>query len=317
MTDTIIVLTTEGDPSSSEVIHWIKRLGGNVTRINNLLDLQEFVLKHPDVMFLGASPSKYDRTLIRGIWYRRHPALLPLVAITNTSSDIEMGKLFTTEQKAFFDAFCELHKDNKWLNRHYNSRISKISQLIEAKTAGLDFPESRIISSKNEITKFQSKNIIIKPIQDVSHIHINGEPYTQYTTVCTKKMIDQLNDTFFPCLCQKFIDKNLEIRTFFLDGEMYSMGICSTFDEQTKIDFRRYNRKHPNRVIPYQLPDHIEKKIKLLMRNLSLNCGSLDLILGNDGRYYFLEVNPVGQFGMVSKPCNYYLESAIAKFLIR
>ncbi len=199
MNDTIIVLTTEGDPSSSEVIHWIKRLGGNVARMNSLLDLQEFVLKHPDVMFLGAGPSQCDRTLIRGIWYRRHPALLPPVAITYTSSDMEMGKLFTAEQKAFFDAFCELHKDKKWLNRHHNSRISKISQLLEAKTVGLDFPESRIISSKNEITKFHSQKIIIKPIQDVFHIHINGEPYTQYTTVCKKEMIDQLNDTFLHC----------------------------------------------------------------------------------------------------------------------
>lgn len=315
MTEIVIVLTTEGDPSSSEVIHWMNRFGGRIIRINSLLDLQGFVLKHPDVMFFDASQSKCDRTLIRGIWYRKHPALLSPVAITNTSSDIEMGKFFISEQRAFFDAFCKLHKDNKWLNRHYNSRISKISQLIEAEAVGLDFPESRIISSKNEIKKFQSKKIIIKPIQDVSLIHIKGESYTQYTTVCTKEMINQFNDTFFPCLCQKFIDKNLEIRAFFLDGKIYGMGICSTFDEQTKIDFRRYNRKHPNRVIPYKLPNHIEEKIKLLMRNLSLNCGSLDLILGNDGRYYFLEVNPVGQFGMVSKPCNYYLENAIAKFL--
>lgn len=181
MTDIIIVLTTEGDPSSSEVIHWMNRLGGKVIRINSLLDLQNFVLEHPDAMSLDASISRCDRTLIRGIWYRRHPALLSPIAITNTSSDIEMDKFFISEQKAFFDAFCKLHKDNKWLN----------------------------------------------------------------TTICTREMIDQLNDTFFPCLCQKFIDKNLKIRAFFLDGKIYSMGICSTSDEQTKIDFRRYNRKHP------------------------------------------------------------------------
>lgn len=157
MTDIIIVLTTEGDPSSSEVIHWMNRLGGKVIRINSLLDLQNFVLEHPDAMSLDASISRCDRTLIRGIWYRRHPALLSPIAITNTSSDIEMDKFFISEQKAFFDAFCKLHKDNKWLNRHYNSRISKISQLIETKTIGLDFPEIRIIASKDEITKFHSK----------------------------------------------------------------------------------------------------------------------------------------------------------------
>lgn len=51
------------------------------------------------------------------------------------------------------------------------------------------------------------------------------------------------------------------------------------------------------------------------MADLDLNCGSIDMILGNDGLYYFLEVNPVGQFGMVSGPCNYYLERKIANFL--
>ena len=28
------------------------------------------------------------------------------------------------------------------------------------------------------------------------------------------------------------------------------------------------------------------------------------------------QVNPVGQFSMVSKPCNYYLEKEVAKYLI-
>ena len=51
------------------------------------------------------------------------------------------------------------------------------------------------------------------------------------------------------------------------------------------------------------------------MSKLNLNCGSLDLVLDNNGIYYYLEVNPVGQFGMVSFPCNYYLEKKIAEFL--
>jgi hypothetical protein len=34
------------------------------------------------------------------------------------------------------------------------------------------------------------------------------------------------------------------------------------------------------------------------------------------GEYVFLEVNPIGQFGMVSAPCNYNLEKKIAQYLI-
>lgn len=315
MNDVILVFTKGGDPSSSEVIHWMKRLGCKVVRINSVMDLQDFVRCNPQTMYIDKEVPECFSLRIKGIWYRRHPDYLPSVAITNEISDIEMGKLFRAEQKAFFNAFCSLHQDAKWLNRSDNSRIGKIAQLVVAKSVGLDYPESRIITSKKELAKFFPKKIIIKPIQDVSHVHFDGIPYTQYTTILTQEMLNQISNDLFPCLCQKYIDKNIEIRSFFMNDKIYSMGICSTFDKQTSVDFRRYNRKHPNRVIPYKLPDEIEKKIRLLMRQLKLNCGSLDVILGNDGKYYFLEVNPVGQFGMVSKPCNYYLEREMAKYL--
>ncbi|MNR06137.1 hypothetical protein D3C85_1222000 [compost metagenome] len=44
-----------------------------------------------------------------------------------------------------------------------------------------------------------------------------------------------------------------------------------------------------------------------------LNCASFDVIYSSDdAQYYFLDLNPVGQFGMVSTPCNYNLEKEIA-----
>jgi D-alanine-D-alanine ligase-like ATP-grasp enzyme len=52
------------------------------------------------------------------------------------------------------------------------------------------------------------------------------------------------------------------------------------------------------------------------MDNFNLNTGSIDIIKDNNGEYIFLEVNPVGQFGMTSIPCNFYLEKKIAEYLI-
>ncbi|MDM1050110.1 hypothetical protein [Sphingobacterium hotanense] len=48
------------------------------------------------------------------------------------------------------------------------------------------------------------------------------------------------------------------------------------------------------------------------MKGLGFNTGSIDLILTPDGDYVFLEINPEGQFGMVSHPCNYFLEREMA-----
>lgn len=66
--------------------------------------------------------------------------------------------------------------------------------------------------------------------------------------------------------------------------------------------------------MPYCLPKNIEQKIHLLMQSLDLNSGSLDFIKSGS-KYYFLEVNPVGQFLGMSVLCNYLLEKEIAEYL--
>ena len=81
------------------------------------------------------------------------------------------------------------------------------------------------------------------------------------------------------------------------------MAIFSQEIEQTKVDFRKYSKEIPNRYVPYDLPKTISMKLKRLMDNLKLNSGSIDLVYTKDEDYYFLEVNPVGQFAMVSEPC--------------
>lgn len=52
------------------------------------------------------------------------------------------------------------------------------------------------------------------------------------------------------------------------------------------------------------------------MKKMNLDTGSIDMIVTPELEYVFLEVNPVGQYDMVSVPCNYHLHSKIAKILI-
>jgi pyruvate carboxylase len=97
-----------------------------------------------------------------------------------------------------------------------------------------------------------------------------------------------------------------------LKKKFYTMAIFSQLDRQTSTDFRKYNKQKPNRNVPYLLPKNIKNKIIKLMENCNLNTGSIDMIVDKDDNYIFLEINPVGQFGMVSIPCNYFLEREIA-----
>lgn len=164
---------------------------------------------------------------------------------------------------------------------------------------------------------FQKKHatVITKPIHSSFIYGDDAHWLPTYTELVTPDVLEQMNENFQPTLFQQYIDKKIEIRSFYLDGAFYSMGIFSQNDDQTKVDFRKYNDRVPNRTVPFKLPDSIEQKLHTLMQTLQFESGSIDLIYSSDEQFYFLEVNPIGQFGMVSYPCNYQLERLIANRL--
>lgn len=95
------------------------------------------------------------------------------------------------------------------------------------------------------------------------------------------------------------------------------MAIFSQNDLLTQTDFRKYNSDKPNRYIPYKLNYDIEIKLKTLLEKYNINTASIDLIYSDKSEVILLEINPCGQFGMISKACNYPLEEIIANTLIK
>ena len=121
--------------------------------------------------------------------------------------------------------------------------------------------------------------------------------------------------TFLPTLFQPLIEKKIEIRSFDLKEEVYSMAIFSQHSKQTQVDFRKYNIETPNRKVPFALPSRIKAQLLCLAKSIGLDTGSADFIYTKEGAFIFLEINPVGKFAMTSSPCNYYLEKKVAAYL--
>jgi len=154
--------------------------------------------------------------------------------------------------------------------------------------------------------------MITKAIKDGFRLSIDNNLYHLKTH---RVVTDEIPDYFAPTLFQKEIEKKFELRIFYIDGIFYSMVIFSQQDSRTEVDFRNYDYQNPTKTSPYQLPHEIELKLKELMKNLKLSTGSIDMIYTVDNDYCFLEVNPTGQFGMISIPCNYMIEKRIAELL--
>lgn len=314
----ILIQSHSLDESTNDVINELVFLGYKVLRINEntKINLRKINL---DIVLFEVDGIVYDLNEITAFWHRKSTVFFEGHLKTLGLPENVKPKLnawLNTEMDVLRNYwFAVLENRNKHLGNYELSTPNKLRFLEEATKLGLSVPATLITSCKDELLNFKAehKNIITKPIQDVFTIKHEGYFYTSYTNEVTDLDISQIENTFFPALFQQKIEKKYELRVFYLAGECYAMVIFSQNNEAAKLDFRVGYKN--SREVPYQLPREIIGKIHHLMQKLTLNTGSIDLIVTPQNEYVFLEINPVGQFGMVSYPCNYYLENKIANFL--
>uniref|UniRef100_UPI00404AE0CB grasp-with-spasm system ATP-grasp peptide maturase n=1 Tax=Fulvivirga sp. TaxID=1931237 RepID=UPI00404AE0CB len=305
--------------STDLVIEWLISKKAPYLRING----ESFT---KNVVFKNGIFENYEQIFDEAniCWFRRwnEPTVNEKLAEKTDLSRFNfrvLNNFLNTEKVFFAKQLWHRLKNKEWLSYPVTQvTVSKLQVLEYARDLGLTTPKTIITSSKESLIKFHQENerIISKPISDpVMFVTDNVGVYVK-TVEVTLDDIDQLPNEFTITLFQNLIEKKLELRVFYFQGEFYSMAIFSQLDKQTQIDFRNYNYVKPNRTVPYLLPELITEKLHKLAKKLSLQTGSFDLILDKNDNYIFLEVNPVGQFGMVSYPCNYNLEEKIATYLI-
>lgn len=318
----ILILSQNFDISTAHVIDWIVSLGKKVFRVNetDFFDSISFESTNNGFRIILRSEQKeIDSKLITAYWYRRGQIK---IKIPKELTDIDSTNLlnwYKTEVQFVKNTIHDSFKHLRFIGCIYDNQINKNGVLLKAKKNGLKIPETIITNRKKDLLDFKqrsSKDLITKGIKENFNELVNTEThYNHYTNIVCEEDIQNMPEVFGYSLFQFYEDKKFELRIFYLAGKFYAMAIFSQSNEQTKIDFRRYDRNKPNRAVPFCLPNAIEKKLTILMNELNLISGSIDMIVNKKNEYVFLEVNPVGQFSQVSKPCNYYLEKEIAKYL--
>lgn len=300
------------DVSTTLVIEWIESIGCEWVRVNEE-EKYKIEFLYDDIKFSDEEGKSFFLSEVKAFWYRRGFFRIDSIKF----SEIREFKRLQYEEISKIVEFIlyRLSTLKICINTASNSDVNKLVVLEEAKKVGLKVPKEFLISNQISFNKileiYPNQRFITKVISGDSMY--NFEDFLLYNY---SKIIDKVDTkSFFPSLIQEYIEKKYELRIFYLDKKFYSMAIFSQNDEQTKIDFRKYNREKPNRTVPFSLPQDVEEKLILLLENIDLNCGSIDMIVNQKDEFVFLEVNPVGQFGMVSYPCNYNLEYEIAKKL--
>lgn len=321
----ILLLTFRNyEQCTDPVINWLLHNKADFIRVS-IYDIvynqSDYELNVTEGEFLYQGEDIKDK--INVIWFRRFLSDF-IIDEENVAPHIQrqLTNELKNHLKTVFDFFCDLFSDKIWLPHPEAFKISKIQSLHIAKKLGISVPDTIITNNKSTLLDFFEKckfGIITKPIDDEfrSYYLHKGRGFFSYTKSLTLDQIKNLEHYFFPTLFQQKIDKELEIRSFYLDGDFYHTALIDSKNEHENdiIDIKKIQKsKHTHRV-KYRLPAKVEDELRRLMEAMNMNTGSLDIIKYKDGTYYFLEVNIVGQFATQSLHCNYYLERRVADWL--
>ncbi|MBC8756455.1 grasp-with-spasm system ATP-grasp peptide maturase [Kordia sp. YSTF-M3] len=316
----ILILSTPRDYDTQAVIDWLHFKNTPFFRLNDediMTGKASFFLdpvKMEDSYIVSKNIKFYFKE-ITVVWYRKFGFFKGYQDEFGSKNDLV--RYVSSEFSVLRTIIFNLLEDKKWLFKRKNM-LTKLEILNLAHQFGLKIPNTTVTSKKTDLEAFFKNNnnsIISKSLGEGKHIQYEGKNYPFYTQKIED--LSKVTPKFSPSLFQGYIVKEYELRIFFIEKKFYSMVIFSQNNEKTKVDFRNYDFDNPNRVARYKLPSAIEKKLSNLMKHIGLNTGSIDLVKGIDGNYYFLEVNPSGQFGMTSFPCNYNLHKKVANYLIK
>ena len=315
----ILLLSASSDTNIDYVITWLKHYRCKYVRLNADEIIENKISLSPIDKELFINDNRIPIEDINVVWFRKFGGFSKTNYYHNIKNIIHPFDIqqLSQEYNAILSAIISLLKNKKWLTKPWLASVNKLNILSLAYDFGLTTPKSWVISTKEQLTTLLESGVelISKSIYEPLFIQVENGFYSMFTKQVQNLRI--LPETFFPSLVQEKIPKEYEIRVFYINGTFYSMAIFSQSNKLTEMDFRKYDTSNPNRRVPYELPDNIKEKLHNMLTKMELNCCSIDLIRSSkDGRYYFLEINPTGEFGMTSMPCNYMAYKKIAQTLI-
>ena len=323
----ILILSEQTDATTDIVCSWLNHYGCEFLRINDESAHNpnvEIQIKDGKFTVLYANDYRvYDLSDIEICWCRRGFLKFHIekkLTDVNASTKESMARFLNNEGKTLENFFYYLFGKKLSINHPANYNFNKLIALHEAADSGFKIPNTLLCRHSVDLKKFVGENgsCITKSIQDIMPIKY-GDRYISAGKIERVEKHKLAHTDYWYTLFQKEIPKRYELRVFYYLGKQYAMAIFSQLDRKSRLDFRDVdvNGDHPNRMVPYTLPKDIRTLIHKLMKRLKLESGSLDIIVTPDNDYYFLEVNPVGQFNFVSELCNYYIEKNVAEFFAK
>ncbi|MFJ9434121.1 ATP-grasp ribosomal peptide maturase [Streptomyces sp. NPDC101490] len=294
----VLVITALGDVTADLVLRELYDRGVPVVRLDPAVDLRGGARMSARVGadgltgILATSTRRIDLAAVRSVYWRRP------TPYGDSQRTVTAEQRFGIEQsRAGYTGILTTLPGALHLNHPLRNRAAehKTSQLATAVHVGFTVPDSLVTNSLEEAKGFahEHKRVIYKPVHGV---HLPGTDGRNMTIWVHTVEADELGPSIALCphLFQACVPKTADIRVAAVGDELFATRIDNEGDH---LDWRR-DQRHI-KCSPIAVPDAVRTAVRSYLHAFGLTFGAFDFALDADGRWWFLECNPNGQWAFV------------------
>lgn len=247
---------------------------------------------------------------VRAVWARR-------LATASLPEDLDpaLAGPVIGECQAHWVALGDLLHDRVWVNPPRAEAAvegHKLAQLRAAQAAGLAVPPTLITNDPAEARAFFAAHhgdIIGKMLTPTAQ-SMTGRGGFFHTQRLTEEHLEHIDELRLGPMClQPRIVPGEELRVAWVDGVCH-VGAIGGGD--AGVDWRLGDSEWRRGA----LDKDTARALNVLMRTMGLRYGAVDLMVPLDGPPIFLEVNPAGEWGMLTRDLGHPIAESLADALL-
>lgn len=294
MKPTLLVVTNRQDFAADYVIVRLRERGLAYYRLNS------DELASSEVTFrvgggqrrrtITCGEASVDLERVRCVWYRR--AVRPEAP---RWIDPEFHQFAASELRHLYEGLIA-DPEIRWVNSPEATERAerKVYQLRVAEQHGLRIPPTIISTNIDDLAAFAATNerTICKPISQ-GLITTRTASFAVHTHEVTRSEVadaQTLGGT--PALLQQYIPKGRDIRVTIVGRAAFPVEVITPSD--APVDWRATRQGLTYRTCT--IPSDVERACLDLMQTLGLAYGAFDFVRTDHSEWYFLEVNPAGEW---------------------
>jgi glutathione synthase/RimK-type ligase-like ATP-grasp enzyme len=309
----ILVVSHRADEHANAVLAALRRRGTP----SRLLDVSRFPTELSLTIGAGGEGDgpilapRRGRSLrldeVQAVWWRR-----PQPFVLHDDLRGENRRIFAWREarEAFAGMWQSL--DVRWVNNPVRDEAAthKPWQLTLAERLGLRVPRTCITSDPARARAFVES---VRPGRAVFKSLQATRADWRATRLVRAKELGRLDVVrYAPVIFQEYVEAGVDVRVTAVARRLFATAIHVS-DTDYPADFRvGFDQA---RVEPIRLPVKLAARLRRLVSALGLAYAAIDLRRDDDGEYYFLEVNPSGQWLFIEERTGQPITDAVARLL--